>query len=118
MLDEKKEIKKEIIAFIYYCFIASNNLQADFNLNKDEFFHIDENFELFIKEDKNQNSGSAILFEASRLVENILKILDEKDFLFNYLSLFKNDITLNLSGNPCYDFTKPTRFSSLKKYLK
>lgn len=117
-LNERKEIKREIISLIFYLFLESNNLQADFYNNNEEFFHIDQQFELFIEDDRFQNLGSAILFEASKIVESILKILDEKDLLFNYLPLFKSNISLDFSGKPCYDFNEPWNFSSMKNYLK
>ncbi len=56
--------------------------------------------------------------QASKNLENILKNLDEKDLLFNYLSLFKNTITLDWNGKPCYDFSKSIGFHEMSDYLK
>lgn len=89
----QKDFNKEIRKIIFKFYALGNNLLKDFFPNSDTF-SIKKYFYAFEKDDIQENEELRnlkylkLIFAIKEKVEEILKSLDEKDFLFNFLGFF------------------------------
>jgi len=108
---------------MFLFFLARFNLRAKFsNEDKNE---IDDDFDVIVNEyDSNdnlkifQNENHKILLNVADNIKKTFSILDENDYLFNYLSIFYNPIKKNIYNKPSFNFDEELNFDKIKKELK